>query len=541
MVKYWWYFFLLPLSLWGLEVSLEPEEIGRDEVAILTISHSEPIENISLPQVEGLQFQNQGVSQFSSLQIINGKTTKTVLFQYSYAIIPSREGKFSIPSFEITDKKKNTYHTDPLVLRVVKQTASKPTRPNNQETFILPRLFYQLEPNKTFAFQNELIILTGYLVSDTKEALFYPLQMIRPLIANNCVLYDGTSFLSSEIKKHQNYWYRPIHQWALFGVEAGALPIGAPQMIVVTPVGQVNLPIENIVLDIRKQTTFIYRGKLEGHTSLSSAIITQGSSIAYTITLRGTGNLTMFSDLLRGVILSNLTVSPAKTKLVLTNWGKEPEFVQTLSYQITPESSGSYTIPSLTISYETIHGEKRQLHLPPQSFEVLPAFPDPGEFTYLPVTGKTIRYVGQSPLFWLLVFVLGVFPFVFEWWARHKTKLSQDESYARHIRSLTRMDEYFTEAETLLKKQDSHQFAQTFYKTLFSFLLDRERMPRNLDKRQLFEKLKKHSWSNEEIETLKFLFQKLESLAYAPSVESSQLHEIYEKATNLLKKHYRLV
>ncbi len=541
MTKRGWWFFLLAIPLWGLEVSLEPEEIGRDEVAVLTISHNEAIENISLPQVEGLKFQYQGVSQFSSIQIINGKTTMSKSYQYSYAILPTREGKFTLPSFEITDKKKNTYRSDPLVLRVVAHRTSNPTTTAGQNTFVLPRLFYQLEPNKRFAQQNEPIILTGYLVSDVKEALFYPIQLVRPLIANNCVLYDGTSFLPTEIKKHESYWYRPIHQWVLFGVEAGALPIGAPQMIAVTPVGQVNLPTENIVLDIRKQENFIYRGKLDGSVSLSSSIITQGSSAEYIITLHGTGNLTMFSDLLRGQSLSNMTLSPVKTRLILTNWKKEPEFIQTLSYQITPQSPGAYTIPSLTISYETPQGERRRLTLPAQRFEAIPASPKSGEFVYLPVTAKNIRYVGQSVVFWLFVLVLLAFPLSFEWWTRHQTRMSQDESYARHIRSLTRMDEYFAEAEHLLKKQEYRQFAQTFYKALLTFILDREKLPNHLDKKHLFEKLQGHGWSNEETETLRSMLGKLESLAYAPSIESNQLGEVYDKTLRLLREHYRLL
>ncbi|MFN4217280.1 MAG: BatD family protein, partial [Brevinematales bacterium] len=197
-----WFLWLVVfvVSGWAFEVSLEPHEIGLDDMAAIVISHTEPIETPVLPSVEGLTFQYQGVSQFSSIQVINGKMTASKSFQYSYVILPSREGKFTIPSFEIRDKKNQVYRTEPMVLTVVKKKRTSVSSQRQME-YVLPKIWYELVPERAFAFQNEAVILTGYLMSDQKEALFYPLQEVRGIVADNCLLYDGKSFLSSRVER----------------------------------------------------------------------------------------------------------------------------------------------------------------------------------------------------------------------------------------------------------------------------------------------------------------------------------------------------
>ena len=59
----------------------------------------------------------------TSIQIINGKRTKSSQFTYTYIITPKKTGTFSIPGASVTVKGK-TYSTDPVSISVVSQGAS---------------------------------------------------------------------------------------------------------------------------------------------------------------------------------------------------------------------------------------------------------------------------------------------------------------------------------------------------------------------------------------------------------------------------------
>ena len=59
----------------------------------------------------------------TSVQIINGKRTRSSQFTYTYILTPRSTGTFSIPSAKITVKGK-TYTTDPVSIQVVQEGAS---------------------------------------------------------------------------------------------------------------------------------------------------------------------------------------------------------------------------------------------------------------------------------------------------------------------------------------------------------------------------------------------------------------------------------
>ncbi|NPV38992.1 hypothetical protein BREVNS_0488 [Brevinematales bacterium NS] len=529
------------VSGWAFEVSLEPHEIGLEEVATLVISHTEAIEEPVLPRVDGLTFQYQGVSQFSSLQVINGKMTASKSFQYSYAILPSREGKFTIPSFEIRDKKNQVYRTEPMVLMVVKKKRTSAPAQRQME-YVLPRIWYELVPDKVAAFQNETVILTGYLMSDQKEALFYPLQEVRGIVADNCLLYDGKSFLSSGVEKRGGYWAKAIHRWVLFGVEPGLLAIAPPQLIAVSPVGQISVPTENIALDIRRMPVFLYRGRLEAEIFSFPSVVTQGTSVEYRVVLRGNGNLNMFSDIFHGMSLSNVSFAPVKVSHGLTNWKRGPEFIQTLSYQITFLKEGVYEIPSRELSYLDEGGQKRRLVLPGKRVQVVAGIQPQESFSPLVLKStRNIGYIGLSWFFWLMVVVIVVSPWIFVLWHQHEKRLGEDRVYAGYVRSLTQMESYFSLASEALKQGNGKRFAQELYRALFSFLLDREKLPRHVDRKTLLELLRKKGFTEEEGKELETIFHTLEAMAYAPITSSSSLDEVYQKTMRLLKEHYRFL
>lgn len=65
----------------------------------------------------------------TSIQIINGKRTKSSQFTYTYILSPKKKGSFRIPAATVTVKGK-TYSTSPADISVVSQGASAQTQPD---------------------------------------------------------------------------------------------------------------------------------------------------------------------------------------------------------------------------------------------------------------------------------------------------------------------------------------------------------------------------------------------------------------------------
>ena len=64
-------------------------------------------ENIQVPEFTGLDvLYGPARSQSSQISIINGKTSSTKEESYTYTVVASKEGKYTIPSATITSKGK---------------------------------------------------------------------------------------------------------------------------------------------------------------------------------------------------------------------------------------------------------------------------------------------------------------------------------------------------------------------------------------------------------------------------------------------------
>ncbi|MFN4217143.1 MAG: hypothetical protein ACK4HQ_07065, partial [Brevinematales bacterium] len=201
-----------------------------------------------------------------------------------------------------------------------------------------------------------------------------------------------------------------------------------------------------------------------------------------------------------------------------------------------------YEIPFRELFYLDERGQKKRLVLPGQRVQVVPA--DEPEENFSPLVLKSSRridYVGRYWFFWLMVVVIVVSPWLFVFWQQHEKRLGEDRVYAGYVRSLTQMESYFSLASEILKQGDGKRFAQELYRALLSFLLDREKLPRHVDKGSLLELLRKRGFTEEEKRELEMIFQTLEAMAYSPTMSSSSLNEVYQKTIRLLKEHYRFL
>jgi hypothetical protein len=101
----------------GITATLEPTEISLGEAAQLTVSIQGQDDAVpEIPAVNGLSFQH--VAQSSQIQVINGVMTANV--SHTYAVVPSRDGTFTIPEIRIGSGREAAA-SQPVVLKVVKR------------------------------------------------------------------------------------------------------------------------------------------------------------------------------------------------------------------------------------------------------------------------------------------------------------------------------------------------------------------------------------------------------------------------------------
>ena len=162
-------FIILQAMAMSAQLRVEvPDVVSADEQFNVTFIYEGDNSPSGFEWSEGEDFQlvwgpQQGRS--TSVQIINGKRTKSVQFTYTYILTPKKTGTFSIPAATVTVKGK-TYSTKPASITVVSQGASAQQQPSRSSSGQIStdisddNLFLQLSFNKRNVVVGEPIVAT---------------------------------------------------------------------------------------------------------------------------------------------------------------------------------------------------------------------------------------------------------------------------------------------------------------------------------------------------------------------------------------------
>lgn len=130
-----------------LKLSAQETQVGVPVVLQVVIEGADDGRPPSLPEVDGLRFRSSGgPNQVVSYQNINGVTQSSKTLTYQYELTPMREGRFTVPSFEVAAG--GTVHkTQPFTLVV-----------NKSETTDL--LFVEIKGDRNKLYVGESLKLT---------------------------------------------------------------------------------------------------------------------------------------------------------------------------------------------------------------------------------------------------------------------------------------------------------------------------------------------------------------------------------------------
>lgn len=404
----------------------------EDEATIaVSVSGSMSADDPVVPKVTGLDIVQVGRS--SQIQIINGSVTTTA--QFSFTVIASEEGVFSIPPFSVSAGGK-IYHSNPLKLTVTKGGYSNRPPPNSGTPFAqqLPGFSQQpIAPPESFppdSRDDPFWITTTVSKTNPKisEQILFRFKLYASQTADivDLGLPKFDDFLAeevvpekkgAEIVRGRRYsTYEVVY--ALSPLKSGALRIGETNLKLRYYVNATN-PRSDL-FDRFFNDPFFNRGSKPKDTILrapsidldvgalpepvpgdftglvgnfgvraesGAAVIAAGDSLTYTVTLSGKGNV-------KDAKLPALEIPQAKTyeDKPAVDTKKSEDGIggsKTFKIAIVPSVEGDFEIPARTLSYyDASVGRYERLTLDAIPFRVTP--PVQKENTNSVMTGTAV-------------------------------------------------------------------------------------------------------------------------------------------------------
>jgi hypothetical protein len=127
--------FMSPAFSQNVQVTAQAPNVVEtgEQFQIDFIVNAEP-SNIVVPEIHDFKIlYGPSTSQSSNIQIINGKTSQSVQYTYSYVLQSSKAGKYLIGSAEVTVNGKK-YKSNNVTIEVVGSGTAKSTSPSQQST-----------------------------------------------------------------------------------------------------------------------------------------------------------------------------------------------------------------------------------------------------------------------------------------------------------------------------------------------------------------------------------------------------------------------
>ncbi len=524
----------------SFNVTAEDYSPAINEETLISIELNKKAKNIVPPKGNDYSVTYAGLSQSSQVTIINGKLTSKQSYVYNFIFVPKKAGKIELPPFKIEIDK--VYETQPIIFNVVK-TAKRQKRKDPfsqleeliQPKIIVPRMGLKLFSNKERAFQNEQIILDLYLYSDKEEALSYGLKEINPLRTDKAICYEIP--VNSNPQKEGAFYKKLIKRFVLYPIDKGLLAIAPPLYVAITPYGQLEVKGENIGIDVNSFKEFSYIGELNASISVNTNIIKTGEVLKITLTLKGNGNLKIFSNLYENLKIDHLFISRKEGDLKFSEFNRgKAYFINQIDFEIIPDRDGEYTIPSLEIKYYSDEKIQKKIKLPEIKFKVSAlTLSEDNLPQYRVVTKfKSNDIIVFHPLVIIIFFLMFLLPFGAYGYSLFKKKFETDIVFRKKILANKKLDSFLKEAKDLLAKNDYKSFYLSLSKTIFYYLTYKYNLSASLSFKEIINELSEKVDENI-LENLKEKYYYCQK-AYSINIDKTNANKIYDEVQELLSK-----
>ncbi len=528
-------------------------------------------------------------SQSSSFQMINGQTTQSVTFSYTFILRAKGEGTFTIRPASIKVDGK-VYESNELEIQVVKGQA--PSSGNQQQrqqqssaTQIKKEdLFIKVDLDKRSVFKGEQIIATAkiYVSPNVPITNFRDVKLptYEGFWTQEIDIPNQISF-AREVYDNKIYQVGVLKKTILFPQQTGNIKIDPFEITCelrqrirqqrsffddffdnyrTVPATVTSDPVTVRVKELPTAPASFYGavGNFNYSASIDKTNAKSNEAITLKINVSGSGNLRLIEAPKVEFPVDFEVYDPKTTdRLNATNSGLSGS--KSFEYLFIPRFAGDYTIPAIRFAFfnpatgKYVYKTSPEFNLAitkgddEQSTTVTSAF-SKEDVRFI---GKDIRYIKQnqyklkpvaatfygSTTFYLsylgslLVFALIALIY------RKKLKENANVQLVRNKQANKVARKHLKKAAGFLKQQQSEQFYEAVLKAFWGYLSDKLSIPvADLNRDNAVSTLQSRQVSNELTDELISIIDTCEFARYAPSAAGGTMDELYNKSASLMGK-----
>lgn len=530
----------------------------------------------------------------SSTSIVNGKVTSSLTTTFTYTLMATAEGTFTIPA--ATVKVGGTTHTsNTLTIKVLpadQQSSGNGGGGQRQQgsgdKVSADDVHLELSLSKTNAYQGEAIVAT--------LKLFFRNTPIHSISDAKLPDFDGFTVQEMELSnpetqleryKGANYQMYPIKQWLLFPSRTGEITIPSAMIKAVAQVvtrrstgGWFDFPMDytsNVEVPLNSaerkvKVTELPSGKPLSYSNgvgeftikseLTSNHVKTNDAVIYRVTIEGIGNLKYVNDP-EPEFPSDFEVYDPKQEMNARTTAQGVSGSKVLEYTVIPRHAGTFTIPSLEFSYFDVKaGQYKTLNTESFQIEVEKGIGDSSDNSgsvsnyggtnqeRLKVLGNDVRYLHQfsgsdlskdqktffgSGLYWLFYIIPLLIFAVFAAIYRRELKLNANADLRRNRKANKVANKRLKDAAVALKDKNQNSFYEAIHKAMFGYVSDKLSIKLSeLTSDNVKEQLSRHGVAQELIAQYEDIVSTCEFARYAPSSDAQAMDQLFAKASECL-------
>lgn len=585
------------ISVWADEVTFTatatPDAVAvGDQLRLSYTITTQDVRDFRAPSIKGFDvLMGPSRSQQSNVQIINGKTTtSTKSITFTYILLATSEGSFTIPGATITAEN-NQIISNSVTIKVLpadKTTSNQKSNNNtpSKNTISNEDLFITATVNKTHVYEQEAILLTYKIYTQVDLRAF-----------DNIKLPDFKGFHSQEIElpnnrkwglehyKGKNYQTTIYRQFVLFPQQTGKLTIDAARFDASIAVvsnqsmdpfdaffnGGRNIievkkslftpkQIINVQALPSKPTNFSGGvGEFNITSSINASNIEANEAITIKLVISGTGNLKLITNPeIKFPEDFEIYDPKSENNFRLTNAGLSGNKV--IEYLAIPRNSGDYKIPAIEFtyfdiksqSYKTLKTEDYQVHVKKGKKGIEQNVANFSNKEELKVLNEDIRFIKQNDVtlvprgqfffgtfkYWLW-YLISLLIFISLFIIYRKQVIANDNTIKIRIRNANKVAvKRLKLSKKFLSDNKRDEFYDEILKALWGYVSDKLNIPMSrLSKDNIEEKLCNYGVDNELIKEFLSVLDNCEFARFSPSeAANTGMEKIYEEALRIIGK-----
>ena len=533
------------------------------------------------PQFENFDYMaGPSTSQSSSTSIINGKTTSSVSYGYTYVLVPQKEGNFTIGAASVSvGGTKYTSNTTVIEVRSESQSSANGAASVGKEDLLL-----RLELSKKSAYKGEPISATLKLCTRVNFAV----QEYPKMPAFN-------GFWSQQLKVEQGPFREAINnkaydvynitEYILYPQQGGELVIEPIEMTAVAYVQvesnksydpfwgggyetlQIPRKLKTPELKVKVKefpagAPASFAGAVGRYTmshELSSTELSANASATLQLTISGTGNLNFVSAPTLSLPVS-FELYDIKNEENLQNTALGSKGYRRFDYPFIVRAEGEYEVAPVEFTYFDLDKQKYEtLSTGPLKIVVTPdkgATVQPQETITTPSVKRVdvqqlaedIRYIKQttalrsvvaplvlSSTYWMVILVLLLAALASYVIVRKRIRDNRDEVLVKGRRANRVAVKRFRVAAKYMVEGDSSAFYKEMLSGLWGYMSDRFNIPvADLKREVVREELQKRG-AAAEAEAIIAVIARCEEAQYSP-IANSEMKSIYDEGVEAVSK-----